>query len=293
MQTNEKGVHRSSEIFFLTPSAQTKELLYYTTRCGHYICNSQYSFDGSSRQGKSEARKNILLMYICRGSMSLVLEGKQYHAHKNQIVAVDCSRPHQYWADEDLEFFWIHMDGVNTREFYNKFIVERGCVFHVVKTNAFYNKFLDIVNSCRPTIGFGELVRSQMLYSLLCMIYNPDSTTESVAEDSSLMGKAVQYIEDHLHEKLNVEVLASVIGLSASHFSREFRKVTGYAPHEYIVMKRIDYAQWLLYSTDDSIGEIAFKTGYNSDTNFIVSFRKSMGISPSRFRKLTQANRQN
>ena len=47
-KTNEKVSIRSRRYFFLTPSETARELLYYITRCGHYLCSSQYEFSGST-----------------------------------------------------------------------------------------------------------------------------------------------------------------------------------------------------------------------------------------------------
>jgi len=292
MKTNEKGVYQESEVFFLTPSATATELLYYSVRCGHYYCNKQYSFSSDSKLGKQPERRTMLIMYILKGSLTLVLESNTHRAAENQLVFIDCLFPHEYWANEDTEFYWAHIDGVNTRDFYQKIISERGPVFTVVKNTAFVTKFNEIIESCAPTIGVPEIVRSQIIYHLLCMAYSSNADISISTEDSSVIDKAAQYIEKHLFEDLTVKQIAEHIGMSSSHFSRQFKEVTSYSPYEYIVVKRLDHAQWLLYATKLSIREIAYQTGYNSETNFIVSFRKKMGISPSRFRKLTTANSQ-
>jgi len=292
MKTNEKGVLQESEVFFLTPSATAAELFYYIPRCGHYYCNKQYSFSSDSRLGKQPERRTMLIMYIQKGSLTLVWDGNTHRAGENQLIFVDCLAPHEYWANEDTEFYWTHIDGVNTRAFCQKIINERGPVFTIVKSTAFVTKFNEIIESCAPTVGVPEIARSQIVYQLLCMAYSSNAYISTAAEDSSVIDKATQYIEKHLFEDLTVQRIAEHIGLSSSHFSRQFKELTNYSPYEYIVVKRLDHAQWLLYATNLSIREIAFQTGYNSETNFIISFRKKMGISPSRFRKLTTVNSQ-
>lgn len=290
MKTNEKGVLKESELFFLTPSGTSAELMYYITRCGHYYCNDQYAFSSSSKMGKHPERQTMLMMYIQTGSLSLVLDGDTYRAGVNQLVIIDCLLPHEYWANEDTEFYWVHIDGVNTREFCKKVISERGNVFTVVKSAAFSSRFNEIIESCTPTVGVPEIVRSQIIYQLLCMAYTANAATALNQESNSIIDKALNYIDTHLFDDLNVQTIAEYIGMSSSHFSRQFKEATNYSPHEYVITKRLDHAQWLLYATDLSIKEIAYQTGYNSETNFSISFRKKMGFSPSRFRKLTKAN---
>lgn len=299
MKTNEKGVYPESEVFFLTPSETARELLYYITRCGHYFCNTQYMFNGSTSFGRHPSRQTMLMMYVQSGSMSLTLNGVPMQAVQNQVILVDCLLPHEYHAQEKIEFYWMHIDGVNSRAFCERILTEHGNVFNVVQTGAFHHKFREIISSCQPTVGTGEVPRSQMVYQLLCTAYHSSAQPKTASDaemagDATPIGRALSYMSEHLSEDLNVADLAARAGMSSSHFSRQFREATTYSPHEYLVMKRIDYAQWLLYATDLPIREIAEQTGYNSETNFIVSFKKKMGISPSRFRKLTQPHqRQN
>lgn len=292
MKTNEKGVRNESDVFFLTPSGTAADLLYYVTRCGHYYCTGQYTFSSNSKLGKHPERQTMLMMYIQTGSLSLVLNGETYRAGANQLILIDCLYPHEYWANEDTEFFWAHLDGVNTRDFCKKIITERGIIFTVVKSSSFTARFNEIIESCTPTVGVPEIIRSQTIYQLLCMAYTANASASASAEGGTIIDKALRYIEEHLFEDLNVNHIAEHIGMSSSHFSRQFKETTSYSPHEYVIVKRLDHAQWLLYASDLPVKEIAFQTGYNSETNFIVSFRKKMGISPSRFRKLTKANPQ-
>ena len=89
----------------------------------------------------------------------------------------------------------------------------------------------------------------------------------------------------HLFEEMSVQQVASAVSLSPSHFSRQFKTRTGYSPYEYIILRRIDKAKYLLTSTQLSVKEIAFATGYNSEENFIHSFRSNVGVAPGLFRK--------
>ena len=92
-------------------------------------------------------------------------------------------------------------------------------------------------------------------------------------------------MNQHLFESLSVQQVAQAVNLSPSHFSRQFKARTGYSPYEYIVLRRIDKAKYLLTSTRQSVKEIAYQIGYNSEENFIHSFQKHVGISPGLFRK--------
>lgn len=57
----------------------------------------------------------------------------------------------------------------------------------------------------------------------------------------------------HLFEELSVQEVAASVSLSSSHFSRQFKAKTGYSPYEYIILRRIDKAKYLLTSTQLSV----------------------------------------
>ena len=118
---------------------------------------------------------------------------------------------------------------------------------------------------------------------VLCLLLL-DETTESTAGGDRI-AQAIRYMNRHLFEPIGVQDAAAAVSLSPSHFSRQFKARTGYSPYEYIVLRRIDKAKYMLASTELSVKEIAYATGYNSEENFIHSFRKNVGVAPGIFRK--------
>lgn len=85
-------------------------------------------------------------------------------------------------------------------------------------------------------------------------------------------------------EPLTVADLARAAGLSPAHFSREFRRSFGEAPHQYLLTRRLERAAALLRNTDRSVTEICFDVGLGSVGSFITSFRRVYGASPLAYR---------
>ncbi len=83
---------------------------------------------------------------------------------------------------------------------------------------------------------------------------------------------------------LTVRDLARAAGLSAAHFSREFRRAFGETPHEYLLTRRLERAATLLRNTDRSVTDICFDVGLTSVGSFTTSFRRIYGKSPSAYR---------
>ncbi|OUM85027.1 MAG: hypothetical protein BAA01_09950 [Bacillus thermozeamaize] len=73
--------------------------------------------------------------------------------------------------------------------------------------------------------------------------------------DQHILQKAIGYIEDHLHEPLTLEIVASNAGFSKYHFHRVFQKETGMTIGDYIRLRRLaKAASMLLYKTGEGLG---------------------------------------
>ena len=85
-------------------------------------------------------------------------------------------------------------------------------------------------------------------------------------------------------EPLTVADLAEAAALSPAHFSREFRRTFGEAPHQYLLTRRLERAAALLRNTDRSVTDICFAVGLTSVGSFITSFRRVYGVAPLAYR---------
>lgn len=85
-------------------------------------------------------------------------------------------------------------------------------------------------------------------------------------------------------DPLTVADLAAAAGLSPAHFSREFKRAFGEAPHQYVLTRRLERAAALLRNTDRSVTDICFAVGLGSLGSFTSSFRRVYGASPGDYR---------
>ena len=279
----EPGVLSQSERYFSTPSALAQQLFFYLTRCGHYYCDHHYHFLDSCDVGKLESHKNFLLDYIRKGSMEIEADGKTYLAEAGQIALTDCRRPHRFRVSRYAERIWIHIDGRQVRPFFEQIIAFHAGrpVFTPHPESRTERHMTDLVSVLKNGIHT-EADLSKRIYALLCDLLIPPAQLSADCQDP--VSLALDYIKRHLFEDLSVREIASAAGLSPSHFSRQFRSRTGFSPHEYLILHRIDEAKSLLHTTDLSVKEIAYRTGYHSEVNFISSFTGKVGLSPSAFR---------
>ncbi|MEO8582470.1 MAG: AraC family transcriptional regulator [Flavitalea sp.] len=72
------------------------------------------------------------------------------------------------------------------------------------------------------------------------------------------------YLIDHLHEKNDLETLASLVGMSSRNLSRVFKERTGSTILEYLTLLRKEYANTMLNNPEYTIEYIASKCGFST-----------------------------
>jgi AraC-like DNA-binding protein len=85
-------------------------------------------------------------------------------------------------------------------------------------------------------------------------------------------------------EPLTVADLATAAGLSAAHFSRQFRAAFGESPHQYLLTRRLERAAHLLRATDWTVADVCFAVGAQSLGSFTASFTRVYGRAPLAYR---------
>ena len=107
------------------------------------------------------------------------------------------------------------------------------------------------------------------------------SLPRSVGLDRATLRRVSTYIEEHLAEDLSLSELAAVAYLSPYHFARLFKASTGFAPHQYVIGRRIERAKLLLSTTNWSLTAIAHAVGFAHESHLALHFKRLTGLLPS------------
>lgn len=131
------------------------------------------------------------------------------------------------------------------------------------------------------TADYLEHVISPNMFAEYCDLVANYSTVKY----SPLIKEIVVYIGNHLREELNVSNLAATFHVNSSHLARKFKKETGYTISEYVNHQKIEAAKLLFQGGEVTVGEVAEKLGYNSNSYFSKIFKKITGKSPVAYLK--------
>ena len=100
-----------------------------------------------------------------------------------------------------------------------------------------------------------------------------------------IVSQAIRYIEEHLHEKMDLDMVASALHYSKYHLHRIFTKTVGLTIHDYAKRRQLTEAAKLLVFSAKPIIEIALMSGYESQQAFTDIFKAMYKTSPAEFRE--------
>lgn len=97
------------------------------------------------------------------------------------------------------------------------------------------------------------------------------------------------YIDANLDANLSLETLAGLAGVLTHRFGRAFKRKVGEPPHQYVLGRRIEAARALLRTTGQPIADIAFATGFSSQSHLTTTLRRELGVTPAQLRSGTDS----
>ncbi len=119
------------------------------------------------------------------------------------------------------------------------------------------------------------------------IIYSDRATRAGLGDGAvfAVIQKMVEWIDDHLDQDLSVATIANKSGYSVWHFQRKFVQLTGLNVYEYVRIRRVINATFLLVRSRKRILEVAIENGFNCQASFTRTTREVTGFTPAVIRK--------
>lgn len=272
------ALEETSVHYYIPPPASRRDILYYPLSAGRFFCKPNYHTQRS-------LYSSFLLIVMLSGSLYFRTLSARGTARAGQVLLLNCYGPHSYGAQGKCAFAFIHFDGAQSKAICAEIERGCGCLFSASHVERLHEAIGGVMDAMREKNRINEVRTSAMIYNILMHLLEADGESGGGTSGNATVDHAVRFIEEHLADKLTVEMIAENAGYSASYFSSVFQRETGMSPYRFLIRARIERAQQLLQTTGASIQDIAFKTGFGSVANFSYAFRKEAGVSPHEFRK--------
>ena len=277
MKVYNKGVLPNSDIYFHTPSETARRLFFYPLCVGHYWCSNEYRVERISYN-------SYLALFVERGSGYVYIDGRRCPMGENQVFLLDCYHPHIYGSDEGWEIYWMHFDGQLAREYFQLLCGEsNGLVMTPPDPRSLRRSLVHAYNRFHDSGKANEAVMNRYVVNLLTDLLT--GMPAAAERRESVSEELLTYIAENLDQPLSLADLAQRASLSPYHFARQFKKETGYTPHEYIINARVNAAKYYLKTSTLPVKLITVRCGFSSDAAFCTTFKRLVGATPLEYRR--------
>lgn len=244
------------------------------------------------------------IYYVAEGRAEINIEGTVYELHKDNIYVIPPFVLHSTSCSERFVHYYIHLYDTEDINLFDEYQIPV-CIkssedkMHLFQRIVEQNPDLSLAD-CNPHSydnseglqesllhshqrSFAAQLESRGIIYLIVLELLQHSILKNASYDARIR-KVLEYIPSHLAEGFSSTSLADIACLSPEHFIRLFKKTMNYTPMQYVNIRRIEKAQFLLATTDTQIGRIAAQVGYHDIAYFVRSFKKFTGLNPSHYR---------
>ncbi|BDD00901.1 AraC family transcriptional regulator [Persicobacter psychrovividus] len=240
---------------------------------------------------RAKGVNEYVVLYCNNGTGWVEYEQQQYQMSINDFCILPAGQPHAYGANpkDPWSVYWIHFSGALADDWYGQYKKED---FFIINTH-FERKeqrnamFEEIYKILRMGDSWESLIYVNQVFKnyLSSFIWTHQFRGTKYAKSHDVVHQAISILKSGISDNITLEELAHKNNLSVPYFSKLFRTRTGFAPVDYYIRLKMQKACDLLSFSDMTIKQVAAHIGYNDPYYFSRIFKKTIGTSPSAYRK--------
>lgn len=274
-------------------SSKINHILRQLNRMVYTILLVGYQQCGPTWKRKRKHRFHSFWM-ITKGSGEFIINGTPHKAEPGKLFVIVPGTVYEArTTDEEgmLEYFFIRFDCATSYEDKEEWH------FATLEEDEFPLAGMYTLQNAPQVINLYEQIyhlwqrrgqvvtmRRKILFQELLLAIVQDLRAQEVTGSTTLaIERTIDYMVTRYKENLTLDELAHLAGLSNSHYSRLFKKYSGYSPIDYLTHLRMDRAKELLALSDYRLKAVARSVGYQDEFYFSRIFKKVVGESPSAF----------
>jgi AraC-like DNA-binding protein len=247
---------------------------------------------------------DTFVIIICiEGILHIVQDSRNHCLHAGDYLVLFAGHEHYGFrhSDTPVTYYWCHfsvesknyritsseelMNSVESHgerggEYY--ILPEQGNLSDSARAFLIFRQILDISRQDHYSKMYANYALSMLVMEITGETVLDYVSSKKGAKHS--MEKLVEWVRINYNKPLDLFRIAKQFNYNPDYLSTAFRKYTGVPLIKYITMSRIEAAKKELLSTQFSIKEIAFKTGFSDEKNFIKRFKQFEGVTATVYR---------
>jgi AraC-like DNA-binding protein/quercetin dioxygenase-like cupin family protein len=269
------------------------------------LCIKVMEFTSAEKEQKLKARwhyhKEIEFVLVRQGTHEIHTVNNVYRLYPGDVVAVGTSQLHlgHKIGDDKMTCVVLHFDlqpyfDPAMMMYYRHFseiyhpLEELNYIFQENEPvkQEIARIILDMLEEITTKSKGYEIAASMHIKHLLLTLLRGDRKGLLQAHewvDAELMQRIINFVDEHLSAKINMEEVSRLAGMSYAYFSKFFKKTMGASFTDYVNLRRIRNAERLLVTSDSSVTEIAATVGIQNMAHFYELFKRHNSCTPKEY----------
>ncbi|MDF2661538.1 MAG: transcriptional regulator [Paenibacillus sp.] len=236
-----------------------------------------------------------LLCYMLKGAGTLRIDQALYRLQPDQLFFVAPGTMLEATSDfEEVEYFLLALEGLALDgqlerspariDYDTAYLPLAPGKIDMHHTSPVPEKLFLLHESYRKSSNSGFLLNvrfQELVYFIVAGLNGIDGT----AEPDNGIERSIEYIHDRYREKIRLDTLSRIAGFTPTSYSREFKKLKGLSPFEYLNDYRIARAKQMLAERNRSVKDVAASSGFASEFYFSRMFKRETGVPPTLYMK--------
>ena len=256
---------------------ENDEIPFYVSMCGISYCDGGYKIERINSP-------IYVIEYIVSGTGIVWEDNQSFCASEGDIYFLKRGRRHFYYSDAENPWtkIWFNFEGKLAGEIASGYGLDKIAHFHAPELKEYFMEAFEISRSGEGGRIISDNIAAVYLKLVQKLSYNNIKTQQNL---SAVAEGVKEYIDNTTDYTVSMDEIAKKVYCSKCHAIREFRKVYGVTPYEYMLKKRFEIAASMLKNTALSISDIAEKLGFCDVHYFSGCFSKRFGVPPTAYRK--------
>jgi AraC-like DNA-binding protein len=253
--------------------------------------------------------KQLELLLILEGHLDVYVAEESFHLSAGDVLLIGASELHRDRSSSlldyivlqfDLEQFFDHST-IPYMRYFSETQMPLSKANYIFAENSSVKQqavscIRQILNEAtRKETGY-ELAVSILIKQILLLLLRNDTRKVLIEQDNFdrvRLKPVLDYVENHLTDRIQVEEVCKIANMSYYYFVKYFKKTIGLSFTEYVNYRKVKWAERILLTKDLSISEVGERIGMPNMAHFYKMFKKYNDCSPKQFqRKMLVWNRQ-
>lgn len=254
-----------------------------------YPDNKAHPTDHSFTWNNGRILNGYYIVFITKGAGILEsAKTKGYNIKAGTCFLLFPGIWHRYKPDPQSgwEEYWVGFNGKNIDELMRSGLFNPENPFIDIGLNEevlhLFHQMIDSVKTGK--IGYRQIIPGIILQMLGLLNAISKFQNDTGSKNEKLVSKAKFLLQESIEKPISLEDISRELPMGYSSFRKIFKEITGLSPNQYQLELRLEKAKTLLNTTNLTIKEVAYQTGFESIFYFSRMFKKKNNIPPKDFR---------